>query len=55
MEVCVDLEGVKGFVTSEAFTRFLVKNNTDISVSAYILQTLLNQIDIDMEKQNNGN
>lgn len=55
MEACVDLEEVKGFVTSEAFIHFLLQNSADISMAAYIFQTLLNQIGIDMEKQNNGN
>jgi len=50
MEVCVDLEEVKGFVTSEAFTHFLLWNSADMSMAAYIFQTLLHQIDIDMEK-----
>ena len=55
METYVDLNEVKGFVESKAFTEFLLDNNTNFTTAAYILQTLLNQIDIDMEKQNNGN
>ena len=50
MECEVELEEVKAFITSEAFTGFLLDNTTDFSIAAYILQTLLNQIDKDMEK-----
>lgn len=55
METYVDLNEVKGFVESKAFTEFLLDSNTDFTIAAYILQTLLNQIDIDMEKEKNGN
>lgn len=49
MECEVNLEEVKAFITGEAFTSFLLDNTTDFSIAAYVLQTLLNNIDKDME------
>lgn len=53
-DVWVDLEEVKDFVKSEVFTNFLMDNTTNFTVAAYILQTLLNNIESDMEKIKNG-
>lgn len=50
MNIEVDLNEVKEFVLSDSFTNFLL-NNTDFEIAAYILQTLLNN----MERDKNGN
>lgn len=49
MEISVDLNEVKEFVTSNSFTGYLVDNTTDLTIAMYILQTLLTKIDEDME------
>lgn len=43
----VSLKEVEEFVTSDKFTQFLLNNTTDLSVAAYVLQTLLNAIEKD--------
>lgn len=50
MEISVDLDKVKEFVTNDSFTNYLVNNTTDLTIAMYILQTLLTKIDEDMEK-----
>lgn len=51
MNIEVDLNKVKEFVLSDSFTKFLLNNTTDFEIAAYILQTLLNNMEIDK----NGN
>ena len=54
MEISVDLNEVKEFVNSDSFTGYLVDNTTDITLTMYILQTLLTKINEDMEKMKNA-
>lgn len=45
MNLMVDIDNVKKFITSEKFTNFLVSNTTDFGTAAFVLQTLLEKID----------
>lgn len=45
MNLMVDIDNVKKFITSEKFTNFLVSNTTDIGTAGFVLQTLLEKID----------
>lgn len=54
MEISIDLDEVKEFVTNDSFTSYLVNNTTDLTIAMYILQTLLVKIDEDMEKIKNA-
>ena len=44
MEINVNLNEVKEFVQSDKFIQFMLNNTTDIGVSAFILQTLIEKI-----------
>ena len=55
MEISVDLKQVKEFVLSDSFTSYLVGETTDITIAIYIIQTLLDSIDKDMESMKDAN
>lgn len=40
-----DLKELKKFVENPEFIQYLLNNNTDITIPAFILQTLLKKID----------
>ena len=44
MEIDVNLNEVKDFVQSDKFIQFMLNNTTNIGVSAFILQTILEKI-----------
>ena len=45
VEMTVDAEEVKNFITSENFTQFLLNNTTDFAVAGYILTVLMNDLE----------
>lgn len=45
MECDLELKELKEFVESEKFIQFLLNNNTNITIPAFIVQTLLEKID----------
>jgi len=55
MKLTVNLDSVKEFVESATFCNFLLNNAEDFSTAAYILQAVLKQIELDKEKENDGN
>lgn len=44
MNIDVDLKNVREFVESEKFTTFLTSNTTDFGTAAFVLQTVLNEL-----------
>lgn len=52
MNIDIDLKNVREFVTSEKFTTFLTSNTTDFGTAAFILQTVLHELD---RAENPGN
>ena len=49
--ITVDLNDVKGFVESSEFTNYLLSNTTNFSTAAYILQALLERLELDLNKE----
>lgn len=47
----VDLNDVKGFVESSKFRDYLLSNTTNFSTAAYILQALLERLELDLNKE----
>ena len=45
MNVNVNLNDVEDFINNDKFTQFLLNNNTDIAVPAFILSVLYDKID----------
>lgn len=45
MNIDIDLKNVREFVTSEKFTTFLTSNTTNFGTAAFVLQTVLNELD----------
>lgn len=45
MTVDVDIEEVEKFIMSDKFRDFLLSNTSDFGVAAFILQSLLNDVD----------
>ena len=45
MNIDIDLKNVREFVESEKFTTFLTSNTTDFGTAAFVLQTVLNELD----------
>ena len=41
----VDVSKCKEFIESSTFSQFLINNTTDFSVAAWVLSTLLNELD----------
>ena len=52
MEIEIDLDDIKEFVTSKKFTDFLLSNTTQFGTAAFILQTVLEKIDELKEEEN---
>ena len=44
-EILVDIKEVQEFIDSSEFIQFLLNNSTDVSVPAFILQAVQNEID----------
>ena len=47
----VDLNDVKRFIESPEFTDYLLSNTTNFSTAAYILQALLERLELDLNKE----
>ena len=47
----VDLNEVKEFVESSKFEDYLLSNTTNFSTAAYILQALLERLELDLNKE----
>ena len=45
MNIDVDINNVKEFVSSDEFCSFLVNKTTEFGTAAFVLQTLLDKID----------
>ena len=45
MELRVNLKEVENFIENDKFTKFLIDNNTDINVPAFILSALYEKIE----------
>lgn len=45
MTIDVDIEEVEKFIMSDKFRDFLLSNTSDFGVAAFILQSLLNDVD----------
>jgi len=45
MIVDVDIEEIEKFIMSDKFRDFLLSNTSDFGVAAFILQSLLNDVD----------
>ena len=44
MNMSVDLDEVKTFITSDEFKQFIIDNNTDFAVPVFIFQVLAEKI-----------
>lgn len=47
----VDLNDVKEFIESSKFADYLLSNTTNFSTAAYILQALLERLELDLNKK----
>ena len=45
MEITVNVKDCREFVEDPKFSQFLLNNTTDFSVAAWVLSTLLNELD----------
>ena len=45
MEMTVNIQDCKKFVESSKFSQFLLNNTTDFAVAAWVLSTLLNELE----------
>jgi hypothetical protein len=54
MEVSVDINDVEKFITSDKFTEFLLNNTTDFATAAFVLQSLLEAVDVAKEELSKG-
>ena len=45
MEMTVNVKDCREFVEDSKFSQFLLNNTTDFSVAAWVLSTLLNELD----------
>ena len=54
MEISVDIEKVEQFILSDKFRDFILNEQNDFGVAAFILQTLLDEIDEVKRRQSNG-
>ena len=49
--ITVDLNDVKKFVESSEFADYLLSNTTNFSTAEYILQALLERLELDLNKE----
>ena len=45
MNIDINIKNIEEFVTSDKFITFLQTNTTDFGTAAFIVQTLLNEVD----------
>ena len=45
MDIELNVQNAKEFILSDRFREFLMSNTTDFATAAFVLQTLLNEIE----------
>lgn len=45
MEITLDLDEIREYVTSDKFKQFLTNSTTSFGISVFVLQTLLDKLD----------
>lgn len=51
MQMAIDLNEVKEYVTSDDFIQYMLNTSTNIGIPSFIIQTVLDKIDELMEEE----